>query len=109
MPACTIRDDLVEPLREGAYADLYRAVAEALALVEVGDRHTIRERLDKFEARINGDRALLDALGWATPDAPYAIELDVRQHRPALERAAEHVHARLDLPAIGAMSRAQRR
>ncbi len=89
--AYTVAEHVVEPLRNAAYGDLYRASAEALAVVEVGDRVTLREQLDELHERIDGARALLDAIGWETPDEPYAIDLDVRLHRPALERAAAHV------------------
>lgn len=87
----TVAEHLVEPLRNAAYGDLYRASAEALAVVEVGERAVMRERLDGFLERIDGSRALLDALGWETPNEPFAVELDVRLHRAALGRAATHV------------------
>ncbi|HEV3321482.1 MAG TPA: hypothetical protein VG147_04745 [Solirubrobacteraceae bacterium] len=82
-----IPEELLAPLRDGLFFDLYVQVEEASALIDPRKRGNIGGEVRACLARANRTRALLDVVGWVEPvEVPTAVEVDARKHREALLR-----------------------
>jgi hypothetical protein len=83
--------ELVALVRGGAYSDLQGSLDEASALTEGPGRESEATRVlvDGCLARVVAARALLGALGWPGPDEPFALDLDLGEHRGALRGALQ--------------------
>jgi hypothetical protein len=86
--AVMVPPELVQPLRDGLYADLQSCVDEASAVVRRRGRGHIRAEVRERFDRAEPIRNLLDVVGWVEPEeGPPPVEVDVRRHREALLRA----------------------
>jgi hypothetical protein len=87
MTTIVIPEELLPPLRDGLFFDLYVQVEEASALIDPCKRGNIGGEVRACLARASRTRALLDVVGWVEPvEAPTAVEVDARKHREALLR-----------------------
>jgi hypothetical protein len=60
-----IPEELLTPLRDGLFFDLYVQVEEASTLIDPRKRGNIGNEVRACLARANRTRALLDVVGWA--------------------------------------------
>ncbi len=88
MSIITIPAELVSLLRDGCYFDLHGQLEETSTALEHRDFGDIRTLVNAGLTRAAGARALLDIVGWIEPvDEPYAVGVDLHEHREALLRA----------------------
>jgi hypothetical protein len=83
----TVPAEMVGLLREGLHSEIEAAVQLIAPVVEAPDREQHPERYRAPLARLDAARALLDLVGWGTPDPPADVRVDLGEHHRALLRA----------------------
>lgn len=80
----------VQFVRSGLYTDLRDSLEETCSVIEASHRESedARALCEASFRHIDGARALLAVIGWATPTGEQEpVEIDLREHRSALVRA----------------------
>jgi hypothetical protein len=84
----TVPPELVQPLRDALYDDLYNCSAQVSAAVRRPDRTRVRAAVKKRSDHSERIRSLLDEVGWYEPEEdPFPVEVDLRTHRRMFIRA----------------------
>lgn len=91
--------EAVLDLRTGLYAQIgvIAEVLESLTLKPDRERHP--QRYHRPLEDLAQIRSLLDAIGWDLPDSSVGVELDLREHRPALLSGLKTLLETIDQPA----------
>jgi hypothetical protein len=84
-----IDGEVVRLLRTGAYASLGLAADDLSACTSPASRELDPDVYASPLERLDGARALLNALGWRHADPERAVELEVAVYRVALAEAAQ--------------------
>jgi hypothetical protein len=106
----TVPPELVQPLRDGLYAEMQRCLDESDAAIEARDRERTRAVVKETFDRAERIRGVLDAVEWVEPEeGPPPVEVDLRGHRDLLVQAlVTQAEAENDVAADTAVSEAKR-
>jgi hypothetical protein len=88
-PIVTVPANLSSQLRNSLHNVLSESAKEIAAVADGAGREEHPERYRQPITRFKRTCALLDLVGWTTPNQPAAVQINLHEHGPALADALE--------------------